>query len=54
MANIDIIGKTREAFKSRDAFNVHCTTKHCEQDPIPDQLKAAKFYSEEQISSANS
>ena len=43
MANIDIIGKTREAFKSRDAFNVHCTTKHCEQDPIPDQLKAANF-----------
>ncbi len=43
MANIDIISKTREAFKSRDAFNVHYTTKHCEQDPLPDQLKAANF-----------
>ncbi|CAB4034918.1 ankyrin repeat domain-containing 62 [Paramuricea clavata] len=29
--------------KSREAFNVHPTTKHKEQDPFPDQLKAAHF-----------
>ena len=28
---------------SHDAFNVHTTTKHSEQDPFPDQIKATNF-----------
>lgn len=43
MANIDLLIQTRKSFQARDAFNVHPTTKHKEQDPFPDQLKAAHF-----------
>ena len=43
MANIDLLIQTRKSFQARDAFNVHPTTKHREQDPLPDQLKAAHF-----------
>ena len=43
MANIDLFSVTRSAFHSRDAFNVHTTTKHSEQDPFPDQIKATHF-----------
>ena len=43
IANIDMFGMTRKSFHSRDAFNIHPTTKHREQDPFPDQLKAAYF-----------
>ena len=43
MANIDMLIQTRKSFQAREAFNVHPTTKHTEQDPFPDQLKAAHF-----------
>ena len=43
MANIDLFGVIRNAFHSHDAFNVHTTTKHSEQDPFPDQIKATHF-----------
>jgi hypothetical protein len=43
MANIQMIETVRKAFMSRDAFNVHPTTKHKEQDPFPDQLKGMWF-----------
>ena len=44
MTNIEIFGSTRKCFQAREAFNVHPTTKHIkEQDPFPDQLKAAHF-----------
>ena len=43
MANIDLLIETRKSFQGRDAFNVHPTTKHTEQDPLPDQVKAAHF-----------
>lgn len=43
MANIDLLIQTRKSFQARDAFNVHPTTKHTEQDPLPDQLKTAHF-----------
>ncbi len=43
MANVDIFGSMRKCFQSREAFNVHPTTKHKEQDPFPDQLKAAHY-----------
>ena len=43
MANIDLLNETRKSFQGCDAFNVHPTTKHTEQDPLPDQVKAAHF-----------
>ena len=43
MANIDMLIQTRKSFQAREVFNVHPTTKHTEQDPFPDQLKAAHF-----------
>ena len=43
MANIDLISQTRKTFQSREAFNVHPTTRHQEQNPFPDQIKAAHF-----------
>ena len=43
MANIEIFGSTRKCLQLMEAFNVHPTTKPKEQDPFPDQLKAAHF-----------
>lgn len=43
MANVELFGTTRAAFRAREAFNVHPTTKHTEQDPFPDQIKAMQF-----------
>ena len=43
MANIDLLDQTRKSFQDRKAFNIHPTTKHCQQDPFPDQIKAAHF-----------
>jgi hypothetical protein len=43
MANIDMLIQTMKSFQAREAFNVHPTTKHTEQDPFPDQLKTAHF-----------
>ena len=43
MANTDVLTTIRDSFHSRNAFNVHPTSKHREQDPFPDQLKAAHF-----------
>jgi len=41
--NLEIIGAIRSAYEDREAFNVHATTRHCEQDPLPDQLKGMHF-----------
>lgn len=38
-----MLGKTRKVFASKDAFDYHPTTKHKEQDPLPDQLKGMWF-----------
>lgn len=43
MGNVDMIGAARKAYHSREAFDVHPTTRHSEQDPFPDQIKAASF-----------
>ena len=43
MANLDLIGVVRGACHSREAFNIHPTSGHCEQDPFPDQIKAMRF-----------
>ena len=37
------LSAVRKAFGGREAFNVHPTTRHSEQDPFPDQLKGMWF-----------
>ena len=49
MANIQMVEAIRKAFKSREAFNVHPTTKHKEQDPFPDHLKGMWFVLKEDV-----
>lgn len=41
--NLDALGAIRNAFGAREAFNVHPTTHHSEEDPFPDQLKGMWF-----------
>lgn len=41
--NLEALGAVRKAFGGREAFNVHPTTRHSEQDPFPDQLKGMWF-----------
>lgn len=43
MGNLDILGSTRNAYASRQAFNIHPTTKHTEQSSFPDQVKGMWF-----------
>jgi len=43
--NLDALGAIRNAFGGREAFNVHPTTHHSEQDPFPDQMKGNWFCS---------
>lgn len=49
MANIQMVETVRKAFMSREAFNVHPTTKHKEQDPFPDHLKGMWFLLKEDV-----
>lgn len=49
MANVQIIEAIRKIFMSRQAFNVHPTTKHKEQDPYVDQLKGMWFCLKEDV-----
>jgi hypothetical protein len=49
MANIQIVETIRKAFTSHEAFNVHPTTKHKEQDPFPDHLKGMWFCLKENV-----
>lgn len=41
--NLEALGAVRGAFGGREAFNVHPTSQHTEQDPFPDQLKGMWF-----------
>ena len=43
MANLDLIGVVREAYHPGEPFNIHPTSRHCEQDPFPEQMKAMSF-----------
>ena len=43
MANIQLFGQVRRAYADKEAFDVHTTSKHKEQDPIADQLKGMWF-----------
>ena len=41
--NLEALGAVRSAFGGHEAFNVHPTSHHTEQDPFPDQLKGMWF-----------
>ena len=43
MANVQILGQVRKAYTDRSVFDVHVTTNHKEQHPLPDQLKGMHF-----------
>ena len=43
MANVQLFGQVRRAYADKQAFDVHVTSKHKEQDPFPDQLKGMWF-----------
>ena len=43
MANIQLFGQIRKAYADKEAFDVHPTSKHKEQDSMPDQLKGMWF-----------
>ena len=43
MANVQLFGQVRRAYADKQAFDVHVTSKHKEQDPFPDQLKGIWF-----------
>ena len=43
MANVQLFGQVRRAYADKQAFDVHVTTKHKEQDQFPDQLKGMWF-----------
>ena len=44
MGNIDLMKSVLNTCKNPDSFDVHHTSRHSEQDPFPDQLKAAWFF----------
>ena len=41
--NLDALGAIRNAYGTREAFNVHSTSHQSEADPFPDQLKGMWF-----------
>lgn len=43
MGSIDVLKQTRSAYTSRDAFDVHPTSRHAVADSFCDQLKGAWF-----------
>ena len=42
-ANLEALTAVRRSFGGHEAFNVHPTSHHTEQDPFPDQLKGMWF-----------
>ena len=47
--NLEAMGAVRQAFGGHEAFNVHPTTHHTEQDPFPDQLKGMWYCLREKL-----
>ena len=43
MGSLDLFRKVRKVYKSRDCFDIHHTTRHSVQSPLPDQIKGAWF-----------
>lgn len=43
MANIDMLKLFRGAYMGKEGFDVHHTSRYCEQTSFPDQLKGAWF-----------
>ena len=44
MGNVDHMKSCHAAYKSRESFDVHHTTRHPEQSAFPDHLKAGCFF----------
>ena len=43
MGNLDLFRTVKKAYKARDSFNIHHTTRHSVQSSFPDQLKGSWF-----------
>ena len=43
MGSLDLFRKVRKVYESRDCFDIHHTTRHSVQSPLPDQIKGAWF-----------
>lgn len=43
MANVQLFGQVRRAYAEKGSFDVHVTSRHKEQDPMPDQFKGMWF-----------
>ena len=43
ITNVQLFGQVRRAYADKEPFDVHGTSKHKEQDPMPDQLKGMWF-----------
>ena len=43
MGNIDLLKSCRAAYKDKESFDVHHTSRHSEKSSFPDQLKAGWF-----------
>lgn len=39
MCNIDVMKCIRRAYMEKDGFDVHHTSRHSVQSPLPDQMK---------------
>lgn len=53
MVNVDAFSTIREAYSDESAFNVHPTSHHKEQDPLPDQLKGMWYCLKHKIIAVN-
>lgn len=43
MVNLDMMKAIRREYMGKDGFDVHHTSRHCVQSPLPDQIKGAWF-----------
>jgi hypothetical protein len=43
MVNLDMIKAIRREYMGKDGFDVHHTSRHCVQSPLPDQIKGTWF-----------
>ena len=46
--NVSLLEGTRDMYKSREAFDIHNTKKHCTPGSMYDQLKVAQFALQEE------
>ena len=48
-ANLQFVREARKSYTAPSGFNVHNTTKHKEQDPLPDQVTVARWCLEQRF-----